>query len=105
VALAFTNCLVSVHALYVAPSGLEATNPGNISGINDSAGSEGVARMVRCVGIVPREFSMKIVRSRFEATREALQKVGPYLLIEVILPGGSLVAAMLYLYRRRQAKP
>ena len=47
---------------------------------------------------------MGVVRSRFEILREALQKAGPYLLIELMLPGGSLVAAMLYLYRRKYAK-
>ena len=44
------------------------------------------------------------VRSGFEITRQALQKAGPYLLIEVMLPGGSLVAAMLYLYRRKYGR-
>src|SRR6266849_3561433 len=63
-----------------------------------------MARMLRCLGIVPQEPSMETVRSRFEITRQVLQKAGPYLLIEVLLPGGSLVAAMLYLYRRKRAK-
>ena len=47
---------------------------------------------------------MEITRSRFEIARQALRKAGPYLLIEVMLPGGSLVAAMLYLYRCKFAK-
>ena len=47
---------------------------------------------------------MEIARSRFEITRHALRTAGPYLLIEILLPGGSLMAAMLYLYRRKYAK-
>jgi nitroreductase len=31
-----------------------------------------------------------------------LQKVGPYLLLEILLPGGTLFALLLLLYRRRQ---
>jgi hypothetical protein len=33
-----------------------------------------------------------------------LQKAGPYVLIEILLPGGTLVALLLYLYRRGQWK-
>jgi len=31
-----------------------------------------------------------------------LQKAGPYLLLEILLPGGTLFALLLLLYRRRQ---
>jgi hypothetical protein len=31
------------------------------------------------------------------------QALGPYLLLEMLLPGGTLVAFLLYLYRRRAA--
>ena len=31
------------------------------------------------------------------------QKLGPYLMIEILLPGGSLLALMLFLYQRRKA--
>jgi hypothetical protein len=31
-----------------------------------------------------------------------LQKAGPYVLLEILLPGGTLFALMLYLYRRGQ---
>jgi hypothetical protein len=31
---------------------------------------------------------------------EALQKAGPYMLIEIILPGGTLIALLLFLCRR-----
>ncbi len=30
----------------------------------------------------------------------AVQKAGPYMLIEIILPGGTLIALLLFLYRR-----
>jgi hypothetical protein len=32
-----------------------------------------------------------------------LQKFGPYLLLELLLPGGTLVAIALFLYRRRES--
>jgi hypothetical protein len=32
----------------------------------------------------------------------AAQRLGPYLLIEAVLPGGTLVALLLYLYRRER---
>jgi hypothetical protein len=35
-----------------------------------------------------------------------LKEVGPYVAIEIILPGGTLIALLLWLYRRRQpARP
>lgn len=36
--------------------------------------------------------------------RNLLQKAGPYVLIEILLPGGTLIALLLYLYRRGQFK-
>jgi hypothetical protein len=39
---------------------------------------------------------------RFKGLGLILQKAGPYLLIEILLPGGSLFALLLFLYRRRQ---
>ena len=32
-----------------------------------------------------------------------LQRLGPYLLVELILPGGTLVALSMYVYRNRPA--
>jgi len=32
-----------------------------------------------------------------------IQKFGPYLLLELLLPGGTLVAIALFLYRRRKS--
>ena len=34
-----------------------------------------------------------------------LRKVGPYLAIEILMPGGTLIALALFLYRRRNAAP
>ena len=32
------------------------------------------------------------------------QAFGPYLLLEIVMPGGTLFAFLLYLYRRRSAR-
>ncbi len=43
-----------------------------------------------------------VVRSiRFLAS--LIQKAGPYLLLEILLPGGTLFALLLFVYQRRQA--
>jgi hypothetical protein len=42
-----------------------------------------------------------IVKS-FKIFGAMLQKAGPYLLLEILLPGGTLFALLLYLYRRQQ---
>ena len=34
-----------------------------------------------------------------------LRSLGPYLLIELILPGGTLIAVSMYLYNHRRALP
>ena len=34
-----------------------------------------------------------------------LRKAGPYVALEVLLPGGTLLALLLFLYRRRHAAP
>ncbi len=31
----------------------------------------------------------------------ALRKLGPYALLELVMPGGTILALLLYLYRRR----
>ena len=33
---------------------------------------------------------------------ELLQRFGPYLLVEAVMPGGTLLALLLYLYRARR---
>jgi hypothetical protein len=39
-----------------------------------------------------------------ELGRRLLFKAGPYLLVELVLPGGTLLALLLYLYRRHAKK-
>jgi len=38
-----------------------------------------------------------------DALRRMAQRVGPYLLVEAVMPGGTLLALALYLYRRKSA--
>ena len=44
---------------------------------------------------------MEIVVSSWEVVRGLAQKFGPYLLVEAVMPGGTLLALLLYLYRAR----
>ena len=37
-----------------------------------------------------------------ETVSKLVQRLGPYLLLEIVMPGGSLMALGLYLYRRRR---
>jgi hypothetical protein len=39
-----------------------------------------------------------------EILRRVLVKAGPYLFVEAVLPGGTLLALLLYLYRRHAKK-
>jgi len=48
---------------------------------------------------------MKTLTRRFEAIYRWTRTLGPYLLIEVLLPGGSMIALLLFLYRRRKLAP
>ena len=45
---------------------------------------------------------MRMVINGREVLRQWLPKIGPYLVIELALPGGTLLALLLYLYRRSQ---
>jgi len=40
------------------------------------------------------------VSSNLKALARMLQKAGPYLLMEILLPGGTLIALFVFLYRR-----
>ena len=42
------------------------------------------------------------VITSFKALALLLQKAGPYLLLEIVLPGGTIFALLLFLYRRRE---
>jgi hypothetical protein len=46
---------------------------------------------------------MQRVIDYLELLRRLGQRLGPYLLVEILLPGGSLFALMLFLYQRRKA--
>jgi len=43
---------------------------------------------------------MRIIRSGFTWLRRIGQNLGPYLVLELVLPGGTLFALLLFLYRR-----
>ena len=45
---------------------------------------------------------MEFIIAIFEIVRRLARGMGPYLLVEILLPGGSLIALALYLYRRRE---
>ncbi|TMH33869.1 MAG: hypothetical protein E6H63_00165 [Betaproteobacteria bacterium] len=46
---------------------------------------------------------MEIVVAIIEIVRRLARGMGPYLLVEILLPGGSLLALALFLYRRRES--
>jgi len=46
---------------------------------------------------------MEIVIALIEIARRLVRDAGPYLLMEILLPGGSLLAIALFLYRRRES--
>jgi len=43
---------------------------------------------------------MEIVTRILEILRRLLARTGPFLLVEIALPGGTLLALLLYVYRR-----
>jgi hypothetical protein len=47
---------------------------------------------------------MEIVMIGVEILRRALCRCGPYLFVELVMPGGTLLALLIYLYRRQAAK-
>ena len=46
---------------------------------------------------------MQTVMSWLDMLRRVGQKAGPYLILEMLLPGGTLMALLLFLYRRRKS--
>ena len=44
---------------------------------------------------------MQAIRSGLQTVRRLAQMLGPYLLLEILLPGGTFVALALLLYRNR----
>jgi hypothetical protein len=47
---------------------------------------------------------MEIVMVGVEILRRALCRCGPYLFVELVMPGGTLLALLMYLYQRHAAK-
>ena len=45
---------------------------------------------------------MDIVRSSLAWLRRVGRTLGPYLMLELLMPGGTMLALLLFLYRRRQ---
>src|SRR5436853_2305862 len=43
---------------------------------------------------------MQIVSIGLEILQRAGRKLGPYLMLEILLPGGTMLALLLFLYRR-----
>ena len=46
---------------------------------------------------------MQFVVRSVGMTWELARRLGPYLMLEILLPGGTLLALLLFLYRRRQS--
>jgi hypothetical protein len=47
-----------------------------------------------------KELEVKIVTMGLDMLRWLFPRIGPYVLMEIVLPGGTLFALLLYLYRR-----
>jgi hypothetical protein len=47
---------------------------------------------------------MEIVMVGLEILRRVLCRCGPYLFVEIVMPGGTLLALLIYLYRRQAIK-
>lgn len=46
---------------------------------------------------------MDIVRNSLEWLGRAGRRLGPYVMLEVLMPGGTMLALLLFLYRRWQS--
>jgi len=49
------------------------------------------------------EPQMHFVLKSVGVSWELARKLGPYVMLEILLPGGTLLALLLFLYRRRQS--
>ena len=47
---------------------------------------------------------MQALLARLTTARRIISASGPYLLLEILLPGGTLLALLLFLYRRRGSR-
>jgi hypothetical protein len=43
---------------------------------------------------------MEMLIIGLEMLRRLLPRIGPYVLVEIVLPGGTLIALLMYLYQR-----
>ena len=50
------------------------------------------------------EAAIETLLTGLEITRRMLVRAGPYLFLEAVLPGGTLIALLLYWYRRQLKK-
>ena len=48
---------------------------------------------------------MQMVSSSLQMLWRWAQKLGPYLILEIVMPGGTLLALLLFLYRCRATVP
>jgi len=48
---------------------------------------------------------MGVAKSAFGGLRYIARKLGPYVMLELFLPGGTLLALLLFLYRRGFQNP
>jgi len=48
-----------------------------------------------------KELEVETFMMGLEFLRRSLPKIGPYVLMALVLPGGPLIALLTYLYRRR----
>ena len=51
-----------------------------------------------------QEPQTEMVMKSLELLGRWLPRIGPYVVVEIVLPGGTLIALLLYLYRRRADK-
>ena len=47
---------------------------------------------------------MELLTAAFEGLYRCMQRFGPLLLVEILLPGGTLVALVLFFYQRRRQR-
>jgi hypothetical protein len=47
---------------------------------------------------------MELITIIAAALRQAVRQLGPYLMLELVLPGGTLVALALFLFRQRRRR-
>ena len=48
---------------------------------------------------------MEMVMMTVKLLRRLLPRIGPYVVMEIVLPGGTLIALLVYLYHRRAEQP